>query len=71
MSAASHRMQRYRNRKKAGACLVVRLAVTDAQVLDLIDSGYLQAWDDQDAAKIADAVQRAWDDVTGSAKDVC
>jgi hypothetical protein len=49
-------MQRHRSRKRAGACLVVHLAVTDAQVLELVDAGYLQAWDDSDPDAIAGAV---------------
>lgn len=56
MSATNHRMQRHRSRKRAGACVVVRLAVTDAQVLELVDAGYLQAWDDSDPDAIAGAV---------------
>jgi hypothetical protein len=63
MSTANQRMRRHRERKRTGTCLVVHVAVTDAQVLELIEAGFLQAWDDSDPDAIAGAVQTAWNDL--------
>jgi hypothetical protein len=68
---AAARMRRSRERRDSGCFMVARIPITDAQVLELVESGYLLAWDDQDRSKVEAAAQKAWNDlfalrVTGS-----
>jgi hypothetical protein len=62
-AAARIRMRRARERRERGYFMVVRLPITRSQLDELIDSGYLQTWDDQDRTKIEFAVQKAWADL--------
>jgi hypothetical protein len=42
--------------------MVLRIECTHAQVLELVDAGYLQAWDDNDRRAVRDAAQLMWND---------
>ena len=64
VSTVAERMRRYRERKRQGVVCVVRVPISCCDVDELVSHNRLKPEDQNDAAKIAEAVEALVDDFT-------